>query len=71
MQKPNQPRGTKEDTAKVVLVIISIKGTKAATQQQREGQKEWARPFFQLKASKNEVLKRHMKEMIEGEHQEQ
>ena len=46
MQKPNQTRGTKEDTAKVVLVIISIKGTKAATQQQREGQKEWARPFF-------------------------
>ena len=36
MQKPNQTRGTKEDTAKVVLVIISIKGTKAATQQQRE-----------------------------------
>ena len=42
-----QVRGTKEDTAKlVVLVIILIKRTKAATQQQREGQKEMARPFF-------------------------
>ena len=41
-----QVKGTKEDTAKVVLVIISIKRTKAETQQQRQGQRELARPFF-------------------------